>query len=128
MQQTADLLVQADSVLYGYAHFYDLQTNLVHRGFTVTAGIKTMVQNVPGLLVVNTQGFANGSGHVQINKKEGGLLKGNLYDSNGKLLHSFEDFVSEINFGSNQLPFGIYFLKVEDTDGNVSTVRLMKFN
>ncbi len=128
MQETADLLVQADSVLYGYAHFFELQTNLVHRGFTVTAGIKTMVQNVPGLLVVNSQGFANGSGHVQINIKDGGLLKANLYDSNGKLLNSFEEFVSEINFGSNQLPFGIYFLKVEDTDGNTSTVRLMKFN
>lgn len=128
MQHAADLLVQADSVLYGYAHFYDLQTNLVHRGFTVTAGLKTLVQNVPGLLVVNSQGFANGSGNVQISKKEAGLLKANLFDSNGKLLNSFEEFNTEIKFGSNQLPFGIYFLKVEDTDGNVSTVRLIKFN
>jgi hypothetical protein len=126
MQNAADLLMQADSILYGYAHANALKLRLEQRGFSVVMSLNEHLKNTLNLAIINSAGFANGSSPVSISKANFGLIQGVVYDIEGRIVLDIPTFSKEISIKPEQLKTGTYFLSIKDEDGNSQVIKLMR--
>ncbi len=126
MQNAADLLMQADSILYGYAHAVELKTRLEQRGFKAVTSLNETLGSALNMKIYNSDGFAKGTSAVIIQKPNGGLIQGVVYDIEGRMVFDIPTFSNEIGIKPEQLKTGTYFLSIKDEEGNRSVVKLLR--
>jgi len=117
MQEAANLLIQSDSLLYGYAHFNILKPRLVQRGFIVT-GVESHQELFSNIVLLNSQGFANGSAD----------LTWEIFDINGNLILKSSEQKSIHQISPNLFSTGMYFLTISNENGEHSTAKLLRLN
>lgn len=126
MQNAADLLMQADSILYGYAHAIELKTRLEQRGFKAVTSLNETLGSALHIKIYNSDGFARGISPVTIQKPNGGLIQGVLYNMEGRLVMEATGFSNELQIKPGQLTLGTYFLSLKDEEGNSQVIKLLR--
>lgn len=126
MQNAADLLMQADSVLYGYAHAFELKTRLEQRGFKAVTSLNETLGSALHIKIYNSDGFARGISPVTIQKTNGGLIQGVLYNIEGRVVMEATGFSNELQIKPSQLTLGTYFLSLKDEEGNSQVIKLLR--
>lgn len=127
MQDAANLLIQSDSILFGYAHFNILKPRLVQRGFFVT-GIESHQSLNSGIEIINSQGFANGSSKLLIQNTSGEKFDYQLLDLKGTLIsHSIEGNDAH-QISPENLPLGMYIIRFFNQHGQQSSSKLLRLN
>jgi len=127
MQDAADLLIQTDSLLNGYAHFNILKPRMVQRGFLVT-GFGSAKELEKGLKLINSEGFAHGKGDLMLLNASNQLVSFEVLDVNGKCMLSSTKPKAQHQFSPNDFPIGIYFLKIKNESGSETVFKLMRLN
>ena len=116
LQEAADLLVQTDSLLYQKAHFGPLKQRLIERGFAVSMAVPFLSAR-PDLKLLNTTGFANGTGHISVQQSVNSPIKLSVYGMNGALI-KVTDWNQHPELSPADFATGIYFVKVETEAGS----------
>ncbi len=118
MQQAAELLVEADSLLYGKMHFWALKNRLIERGFDIPLGMNPENELQNNVSILNSSGFAISSGNLQIqtNLKNGFQIE--LFNLEGKSMIKTESQHSEISISPQSVPVGVYVLKISSGNQN----------
>lgn len=127
MQDAATLLIQSDSMIYGYAHFNILKPRLVQRGFMVT-GIESHQKITSNIELINSQGFANGTANLTVQNSLNQKVKWEIHDINGNLILSATDEKATHHISPEQLSFGMYFITIYAENGSVATAKLLRLN
>jgi hypothetical protein len=127
MQDAANLLIQSDSMIYGYAHFNILKPRLVQRGFIVT-GVESHQKLSSNIELINSQGFANGNANLIVQNSLNQKMKWEIRDINGNLiLVSTEDKPTH-QISPEQFSFGMYFITITAENGSVANAKLLRLN
>ncbi|MDP1727740.1 MAG: T9SS type A sorting domain-containing protein [Bacteroidota bacterium] len=118
MQQAAELLVEADSLLYGKMHFWALKNRLIERGFDIPLGMNPETELQNNVSIINSSGFATSNGNLQIqtNLKNGFRIE--LFNLEGKSIIKTESQQSEISISPQSVPVGMYVLKISSGNQN----------
>jgi hypothetical protein len=127
MQTAAKLLMQSDSILYGYEHGVIMAQRLNARGFSVVAGIEKL-RAINGLNLINSQGFAEGNGNLIVNTTYSDLLTFELSNINGEVIKKSNGFEQQIELNPKDFSSGIYLLRCSDKKGNTSVIKLVRTN
>jgi len=127
MQTAAKLLMQSDSILYGYEHGVIMAQRLNARGFSVVAGVDKL-RAINGLNLINSQGFAEGNGNLIVNTTYGDLLNYELSNINGEVIKKSNGFEQQIELNPKEFSSGIYLLRCSDQKGNTSILKLVRTN
>jgi hypothetical protein len=117
MQDAATLLVQADSVLYGKMHFVQVKRRLQQRHFDVSVSTKEVQAFRGDLQFLNSSGFANGTGDLEISTWRKGAMNIHVYDVRGTLIQNFSCEYSA-NLSPSAFGPGIYFIVVQHPSGS----------
>jgi hypothetical protein len=113
MQDAADIFVMADSLLYSKAHYGPLKTRLQERGFAVILSVDPIQAFKEQVQLFNTNGFANGSGALEINNQSSKELQYKIYTLEGKLIAESE-WNTNFKIESNQFTSGIYIIEISN--------------
>lgn len=118
MQQAAELLVEADSLIYGKMHFWALKNRLIERGFDIPLGMNPGTELQNNVSIVNSSGFATSMGNLQIqtNLKSGFRIE--LFDIEGKSIFKTESQLSEFSISPQSVPVGMFMLKISSENQN----------
>lgn len=118
MQQAADFLLIADSILFNFANHEALRNRFLQRGFDVTIGINKQNELANNLQVFNTMGFAEGKQPAEIT-----CIKNNVdvyvFDINGKILLEKKG-VNKITLNPDYFNSGIFVVNVLNNTGMVN--------
>lgn len=117
LQDAADLLVVADSLLYSRAHYGPLKTRLQERGFAVALSLNPIEAFKEQVQLFNTNGFANGSGALEINNQSNKELQYKIYTLEGKLIAESE-WNTNFKIESNQFTSGIYIIEISNGENS----------
>lgn len=128
MQDAANLLMQADSLLFGNKHFDGISYRLQQRGFSVTTGAREIVQEERAFRMLNTSGFATRGESLKVETTPEFNYSGVLLDMTGKVLLNMESKQGLIELSSEGLPVGVYLLELHGEHGAHTTVKLIKSN
>ncbi len=127
MQQTADFLVQADSILYGMAHFGPIKTRLWERGFQVYLGLNSGMPYDNNIALINSEGFANGTGSLKVESHLTHGVSFELIDMQGKVILNQSDVGNSFTVSPQMVPMGMYLLKIISGD-QVYSSKVVRFN
>jgi hypothetical protein len=126
MQDAADLLMQADSLLYGFGHASALKVRLEQRGFSVVTSLNKIVNSKLNLKIYDSENFAKGISPITIQQSNGGLIQGVVYNINGQVVVNAPSFSERLVFYPTQLPLGIYFVSINDDRGNSKIIKVIR--
>ncbi len=112
MQQCADLLVQADSLLYERAHFEPLKNRLAERGFMVWTGINQDLSSEKDLSVFNSEGFALGNGNLHLEYNLPGGMVYEIIDMQGNIVSQQTEPHTSFDISPQSFHAGMYVLRV----------------
>jgi hypothetical protein len=124
MQDAVNLLVQADSLLYGYGNLSKLRANMETRGFAVT-GLPNSLNAQLNLQVLNSAEFASGKGLLNVQATNGDKLNYRMLNIQGVVVKEDLSFVAQIQLGSENLSPGVYFLLLSNEKGLVYNAKLV---
>jgi len=118
MQQAADLLVEADSLIFDKQHFGVLKYYLSERGFDVNVGIHefNISQNIR---ILNSLGFAKSESNLIINSDLNGTLVLEITDISGRKIFS-KPFNKSVEISPDELSSGIYIFSISGNQGAAS--------
>ncbi len=120
MQRAAELLVEADSLLYGKMHYWALKSRLVERGFDISMGLNPAMALESNFTIINSAGFAISSGDLKIESRLNKAFTWSLYNLEGKLVMQDLNPQTEVSISPQSASTGMYLLKI--TSGNQSFV------
>ncbi|MBC7383520.1 MAG: T9SS type A sorting domain-containing protein [Bacteroidia bacterium] len=120
MQQAAEMLVAADSLMYGKMHYGSLKNRLVERGFDVSTGLNQNHELENKVAILNTAGFAMGNGDIQITTNLQSGITYELINMEGKTILSQQASQQMFSISPQALSKGMYLLKI--SSGGVSFV------
>ncbi len=126
LQEAADLLVQTDSLLYNKAHFGPLKQRLIERGFAVSLAVPQLQELKGAVVLVNTQGFANGTSNLSILQNEHAPIKLSVYSINGAFIKETE-WLTQPELNPAEFAAGIYLIRVQ-SKSSAYTEKVMKLN
>ena len=126
MQQAINLLVQADSALYDYAHLSKMRLRMEQRGFAVT-GLPGQSKGDLGINMLNSADFAEGISALKVESKSGEKLKYSIYNIQGYLIQESLDYLGQIEIGPNTLPSGMYIINLSNEKGHVHSTRVLVY-
>jgi len=116
MQEAANLLLQADSLLYNKNHFTQLQLRMQERGFNVSIGLQELGGLDPLVKVLNSAEFTQGIGAVTILTRTKESFSVQLIDLYGKLVFEAASEDNSLSIKASEIPAGTYILKVKMGD------------
>ena len=125
LQDAADLLVVADSLLYSRTHYGPLKTRLQERGFAVVLSVNPIEAFKEQVQLFNTNGFANGSGALEVNNQSNKKLQYKIYTLEGKLIAESE-WNTDFKIESNQFTSGIYIIEISNGE-NAFAEKIVKY-
>lgn len=125
MQNAADLLVQADSLLFDKWHYPQLKTRLIERGFQTYIGVTEHNGISQMVKLVNSYGFANGTDDLQLFFKQPGAIQVKVFDMTGKLIQEFNTYEQSLRLDPADFAPGCYAISVEQNNlrGNAKIMR-----
>ncbi|OYU95133.1 MAG: hypothetical protein CFE21_12565 [Bacteroidetes bacterium B1(2017)] len=126
MQEMANLLAEADSIVYGYEHIPALTTRFTERGFSIRTGLLETFEKIVGLQVINSEEFAKGTGSLKVSMASNQKIKAVLYNIMGETIQAESKFVLEYNLAPTNLNPGVYFLHVSDEKGRTQVLKLVR--
>lgn len=123
MPQAALLFIQADSLLYGGAHFEPIRQRMFDRGLIPwNVGIPHIAERMP-YRVLNTAGFAAGTAPLQLLSET--PIQATIYSALGVAVAEYHAGSGTLSIPSHTLAAGVYVLEV--TDGSrVESIKLVK--
>ncbi len=116
MQQAANLFLQADSLIYGRAHFDPIKTRMAERGFNVSIGLKELNGLDAYFKLINSYGFAQGSEDLEILSKSKDGLQIVVYAIDGREVLRKESQDKSLKIQPNELPSGSYVIHLNNLD------------
>ncbi len=116
MQQAANLFLQADSLIYGRAHFAQIKTRMAERGFNVSIGLKELSGFDVYFKLINSYGFAQGSEDLEILSKSKDGLQIVVYALDGKEVLRKESLDKSLKIKPNELSSGSYVIHLSNVD------------
>lgn len=123
MPQAAVLFIQADTLLYGGAHFEPIRQRMFDRGLIPwNVGLEE-VNRPASFNVFNTAGFTSGEEPLRVVVNSTATAK--LYNAVAQLVEIFATENGIIRVSSVGLESGIYILQVAD-EAHVESVKLVK--
>lgn len=126
MQQAANLLMQTDSLLYGYKHFDGLRYHLEKRGFLVYTGLSEKVPSAPFVQMLNSEGFAKGESMLMVRHKQQVAIDVKIYDSKGSLVNELQSANGQLDLAAGDFVSGVYFMYITDVTGNVARISFVR--
>ncbi len=126
LQDAADLLVQTDSLFFNKAHFGPIKQRLAERGFAVYLTVPELANFKNSVLLVNSQGFANGTGNLTVLQSASDPLKLSVYSINGTFIKATE-WLAQPELIASEFAAGIYIVKVQSQTSSY-TEKVIKFN
>lgn len=126
MQEAADLLVVADSLYYGRAHYEPLKVRLAERGFDVALGLHLVSNSLSGIRLINSYGFAQAEAPLIIETSNPQNLELSIVGIAGKQIHQFK-FNQSTQVPSDLLPAGVWLLKLKDENNQTASFKVIKF-
>lgn len=121
--------LQADTLLYGGAHYNTIYPIFVNRRFLgPSVGLNNGTATAtPSIKISNTEGFAYYNQPAVVTSTAP-IIKLELYDLTGKLVYTENGNHALVNkFSVNNLPKGVYALRIQTSMGN-TTHKLVKAN
>ena len=119
----ANMVINADQALYGGAHFQVIKTAFVRRNVLPADFSLEEDSNSAGIELYNTIAFLEGAPLI-IESKRSFLKSYRVLDAQGRSIAS-----GELNGRKTELSLdlkpGLYFLKVENNDGEVASFKLL---
>jgi hypothetical protein len=124
----ANALLLSDSILFDFAHKCEIYNVLWNRKFKSNFCIDGNIISVSDIMVLNSAGFAAGTSSAQIVIAEENFSKADMYvtDVSGrKVLEQRNIFSRTISISPEQLPAGVYYIRIQ-TNNKRHTVKLLK--
>ena len=125
MQDAADILVMTDSLLFSRAHYFPIKNRLQERGFAVVLSVDPIQALKEQVQILNTNGFANGSGVLEISNQSNKDLQYKIYNIEGKLIAE-SDWNKDFRIESNSFNSGIYIIEISNGE-NAFAEKIVKY-
>ena len=124
MPQAATLFLQADSMLNAKAYDWKIYPIFIARKLgSFPTGIND-ITNSPTFKILNTSGFADGSGDAVIETNLPSTII--VYNINGQKINEAKNISNKIILETSQFEKGFYFIKIENEHG-IFTSKIIKF-
>ncbi len=123
MPETAKLFMQSDSLLFGKSHAWKIGKYFNQRELgSFSSGIND-ITNQPTFKVLNTAGFADGSGDAVIETMIPSTVS--VFALNGQKISETINATDKITLQTSQFQKGFYFIRIENTNG-IFTFKMIK--
>lgn len=126
MQDAADLLMEADSLLYGFMHFEQLKKRLEKRGFFVYTGLEPFNRSSLAYRLVNTSGFALHGENLKILIEPMGSLLAVVFDIQGKELGRVKGEEGIVELNGNAFNPGVYLVQLQTAAGATAVFKIIR--
>lgn len=123
--QAAKLFLQADSLLFNKMHYQSINKVFFERGYIDAMFIENTNSTIP-IQLVNSIGFADGSGNLEIISISNEDFNLQVIDINGRKIFEKSNLQMHAVLNSDDFKSGIYFLKIESGNKN-KTQKIVKF-
>jgi hypothetical protein len=125
MKDMCRFMLDTDSMLYGKQHWFPIQQAFMGRNIIdQMVGVKRQAEPVIGFEILNSAGFASGTGQLHITNKNNGIMKVEVYNLTGKRVSNSTVSNQLILFPENY-ESGIYLIRIS-SDIQVFTARVVR--
>ncbi len=119
MQQAAEMLVAADSLMFSKMHYGPIKYRLVERGFDISLGVNEQAALAEQVVLLNSAGFAAGNADLKIASNKISGFEIQLMDMQGKTLLNKRTDGVEITLSPEGIPAGMYVLTISSNGMSV---------
>ncbi|MBI1306007.1 MAG: T9SS type A sorting domain-containing protein [Bacteroidetes bacterium] len=119
MPEMAKIILKIDTLLFGGRHYYPVKECFVQYGILHWGAAVPVITPASQIKILNTTGFASGTGSLIVQSGDESELKVSVYDMTGQLLSEVNGY-SKIEFSPDQFASGMYILNVQQNDVTLS--------